>query len=85
MPQDLLYGMRKYWEKQRTDVLFGGVGKKLRKELLHKIAKLQQLEKEWQNCYFSLIDKEEEIRAEEIELKRILGEFARLCKRFTER
>jgi len=85
VPQDLLYEMRRYWEKQKTGLLFGGIGRRLKRELLHKIAKLQQLEKEWQNRYFSLLDIEEEIRSEEVELKKILGEFAKLCKRFTER
>ena len=42
---------------------------------------MQELEKEWQERYFDLIEKEEEIRDVEKELKKILGEFVEVCKK----
>jgi hypothetical protein len=45
------------------------------------MAALQGLEKEWQDIYFDLIEKEEEIKDKEKELKKMLKEFIELCKK----
>ncbi len=74
---DLLGEMKEYWEKQKSAMLIGP-GKELKQKLLEKIHALRTLEKEWQEVYFNLLEKEEKIKAEEAELKTTLAEFTKL-------
>ena len=78
LPRDIDSNMRDYWEKQKNDL--GVIGKNFKTRIKEKISKLQILEKDWQNIYFDLMEKEDEIREEESELKKILKEFVELCR-----
>lgn len=81
MPQDVVSSMRNYWENQKNNSVLQILGKNFKERINEKTKLLQAKEKEWQNIYFDLIEKEEEIREEEEELKRILSEFVELCRR----
>lgn len=80
LPQDIVSDMRNYWEKQKSVSAISIMGRNFKEKITEKTEKLQQLEREWQATYFQLIEKEEEIRKEEQELKGILAEFVELCK-----
>jgi hypothetical protein len=80
LPRDILSDMRNYWEKQKTESILDLLGKNFQEKIAVKISKLQNLEKEWQSTYFELIEKEEEIKAHEAELKETLREFVEVCK-----
>jgi hypothetical protein len=80
MPRDILSDMREYWEKQKTESVLELLGKNFQEKIESKISKLQDLEKDWQTTYFELIEKEEEIKNQEAELKEFLKEFVDLCK-----
>lgn len=77
---DLLEEMKEYWLKQNTSTLLGP-GKEMKKKLLEKINTMRILEREWQENYFSLMEKEEKIKKEEAELKSALSDFIKLCKK----
>ncbi len=81
MPQDIVSNMRNYWENQKTKSVLQVLGRNFKQRINEKTQELQSKEKEWQNIYFDLIEKEEEIKEEEEELKRILSEFVELCRR----
>jgi hypothetical protein len=81
LSMDMLGEMKNYWESQKSNVLFTTTERGLRQKLLNKIGMLQSLEGEWQETHVHLIDKEEQIRVEEIELKNMLADFRDLCKR----
>jgi len=80
LPGDIVSQMREYWEKQQPDILLNAISNDLKIDLLEKTNKLDQLEKEWQEIYFKLLSKEEEIRKEEKELKDSLSEFMNVFK-----
>ena len=81
LPKDVIGEMRNYWEHQKKDVIIKKLGKNFKGRIMEKIETLQELEKEWQDIYFDLTEKEEEIRDEEKELKKLLAEFVEICKR----
>lgn len=81
LPGDVVSGMRQYWESQAQDPVMGILGRDFKERISEKTANLQKLEKQWQEIYFSLMEKEEGIRKEEGELKSILKEFLDLCKK----
>jgi hypothetical protein len=81
LPRDIVNDMRNYWEKQKHNTVIQLVGKNFQEKISEKTIKLKHLEKEWQDIYFDLIEKEEEIRNEERELKKVLSEFVELCNR----
>jgi len=72
--------MREYWEKQQPEILLKNVSGDLKNKLMNKTNKLHKLEKEWQEVYFHLMEKEDLIRKEEKELKGDLSEFINLYK-----
>ncbi|MCW8965650.1 MAG: hypothetical protein OQK82_03050 [Candidatus Pacearchaeota archaeon] len=80
LPGDIVSDMREYWENQKSDSILKILGKNLQDKISKKIQDLQILEKQWQAIYFDLIEKEEEIKKEESELKEILAEFMKICK-----
>ncbi len=80
LPQDAVEGMKGYWEKQKESSVIKIIGKDFKEKINEKTEKLQKLEKEWQGTYFQMLEKEEEIRKEEQELKKVLAEFVGLCK-----
>ncbi len=70
-----------YWEKQKGKLIMGSVAATFRDRINQKSSLIKKLEREWQNLYFELVDKEEEIKEQEQELKKLLNEFAKICKR----
>lgn len=81
LPQDVVGGMREYWESQKNNSVLEVLGKNFKQRINEKTKELQEREREWQNIYFDLVEKEEEIRDSEQELKSILAEFVEICKR----
>jgi hypothetical protein len=78
LPQDTVSNMKKYWAHQK-----GGssvLGGKLKEQVNEKTAELQKIEKEWQDLYFQLVEKEEEIKVKERELKKIIAELVEVYK-----
>lgn len=80
LQKDTVSSMKSYWEKQKNISAIGILGKNYKNKITEKTSHLQNLEKEWQAKYFEMIEKEEEIRKEERELKNILAEFVEICK-----
>jgi hypothetical protein len=78
---DLVHQMRTYWEEQKPELLLKNVGSDLKAKMNEKTNKLHILEKEWQDIYFALLSKEEEIRTEEKDLKEVIGEYITICKK----
>jgi hypothetical protein len=81
LPRDIVTDMRKHWEGKNNSSVINILGRNFKDRINEKTARLQVLEKEWQGIYFDLIEKEEEIREQEKELKKMLAEFVELCKR----
>lgn len=79
--KDIVLQMRQYWEKQSPNMILKNMGGDLKNRLLEKTDKLNKLEKEWQEIYFSLLAKEDEIRKEEKELKESLSEVISIFKK----
>jgi hypothetical protein len=80
LPGDIVYQMREYWERQQPELLMKNVSGELKNKLMEKTNKLHKLESDWQETYFVLLSKEEQIRKEEKELKDALSEFISLFK-----
>ena len=85
LPGDVANEMRGYWENKKTDSIIKILGKNFQEKISGKISSLQNLEKEWQEIYFRLIEKEEKIKDKERELKKLLNEFIELCKKRKEK
>lgn len=73
-PQDIVHQLRDYWENQKPEILLKKVGKDVKEKILAKTEMLDQLEKDWQEIYFQLLEKENEIRSQEKEIKSLLSE-----------
>lgn len=83
LPQDIVLEMREYWKNQQDPPLMQVLGRNFKEKITERLNKLQGLEREWQNTYFDLVEKEEEIREQERELKKIMAEFVEVCKKRT--
>ena len=81
---DIVNGMKEYWEKQKPGIIIQNIGRNFRDKINEKTSELQKLEKEWQAGYFQLVEKEEDIREKDKELKELLSEFVKSCKKKTE-
>jgi hypothetical protein len=81
LPGDMVFHMREYWQKQQPEILLKNISGELKDKLMNKTERLHQLEREWQEVYFHLMTKEDEIRKEEGELKAALSEFVDMHKR----
>jgi hypothetical protein len=81
LPEDIITNMRSYWENKKKGAVIKMLGKGFQEKISQRILSLQELEKQWQDNYFALIEKEEEIKEQEEELKKMLKEFIELCKR----
>lgn len=81
LPKDTLSEMKTYWEKQNSNSVIQALGKDFQDKITGKISTLQNLEKKWQDTYFDLMEKEEKIKEEEKELKKMLSEFIQFCKK----
>ncbi len=75
LPNDIVFQMREYWEKQQPELMLKQMRGDLKRELADKTERLHGLEGEWQEIYFKLLAKEDEIRREERALKDTLNEF----------
>lgn len=73
--EDIVQQMRNYWEKQKPELALRNMNNELVTQLKEKTENLHSLEKEWQQIYLSLIEKEEQMREDEKELKKMLAEF----------
>jgi hypothetical protein len=80
LPQDSVSSMKKYWANQKGGPMGEVIHKKFKEQINEKTARLQKIEKEWQDLYFQLIEKEEELKEGERELKKILAEFVDIYK-----
>lgn len=83
--RDVLDDMKSYWKHQKKISVLESAGRSFKERISVKVSALQQLEKNWQMTYFDLIEKEEEIRDTEAELKEMLREFMNICKHKQER
>ncbi|MBR9705040.1 hypothetical protein GOV12_06525 [Candidatus Pacearchaeota archaeon] len=81
LPRDIVSDMRKHWEGKKNSSVINVLGRNFKDRINERTSKLQDLEREWQDIYFDLIEKEEEIREQEKELKKMLSEFVEICKR----
>ena len=72
--------MKDYWEKKKVDFKLDVLKQKYKEKIFLKMSKLEELEMEWKKTYFDLISKEDMIKVEEKELKKILKEFSDSCK-----
>ncbi|MFH1209870.1 MAG: hypothetical protein V1663_03715 [archaeon] len=81
LTKDLIVNMKENWKKQRSNIIFTYEEKKLKDDILSKITKLQSMEEEWQTYHLRLIEKEENIKKDEEELKTVLRKFRDLCSR----
>lgn len=84
LPKDTLSEMKNYWEKQKSNSMIQILGKDFQDKITKKISFLQELEKSWQDTYFDLVEKEEKIKEQERELKKMLAEFIGFCKKRVE-
>ena len=80
---DIVNQMKDYWEKNKTNLVTSHVGKDLKIKIEEKTKKLHSLEKEWQDVYFRLMAKEDEIREEEKTLKETLGDLVQTYNRYS--
>jgi hypothetical protein len=81
MTEDIVDQMKSYWENKKPELLLKSVGKDLKVKIAEQTEVLHKLEHEWQDIYFALLNKEEQIRDEEKELKQTITEFMDVCKR----
>lgn len=83
--RDVLDDMKDYWKNQKKISVLDAASRSFKERISAKVSHLQHLEKSWQMTYFDLIEKEEEIRDDERELKEMLKEFMKVCKHKQER
>jgi len=85
LPTDVVADMKDYWAGQKQGSFARLIGRNFKERIYERTVRLQQLEKDWQNIYFDLVEKEEDIRNEEKELKKLLSEFVKLAKSKTKK
>jgi hypothetical protein len=73
--------MKEYWEKQKDEFITEAVEKEFKERINEKMISLQKLEGEWQEIYINLIKKEEEMKKEEKNVKKIIKEFSDVFKK----
>ncbi len=83
LSEDIVTQMKDYWEKQKDSILPKNISDNIRSQLVDSTDKLHSLEKEWQEIYFNLLSKVDEIREEEKNLKQPLGGVLEGYKRFS--
>ena len=70
--------MKEYWEKQKNDFITGAIEKEFKERINQRMNNLQKLEGEWQEIYIELIKKEEEMKKEEKNIKKIIKDFSQM-------
>ncbi len=68
--------MKEYWETQKNEFITETVEKEFKARIKERMNKLQQLETEWQEIYIKLAEKEEEMKKEEKNVKKIIKDFS---------
>lgn len=81
LPKDIVNEMKFYWVDNKKELVLKSLGKGFKEKIESKIEYLKNMESEWQNIYFELIKKEEDIKKGEDELKKIISEFVEMCNR----
>lgn len=69
-------GMKDYWEKKKEDFIIETVEKEFRSRINERISHLQELEMAWQEIYIKLLEKEEEMKKEETNIKKLIKDFS---------
>jgi len=70
-----------YWKDKKKDIIVKNLGGGFKDRIDDKSNKLHKLEEEWQEYYFKLMKKEEEIEELEKELKKDMRKFMEACNR----
>jgi hypothetical protein len=78
--RDVVTDMKEFWNQKKDSTMMQVLNDKFKERISKKTLELESLEKDWRNIYFKMVEKEEEIREKERELKKILHEFLELCK-----
>jgi hypothetical protein len=73
--------MKEYWEKQKDEFITESVEKEFKLRINERMIYLQKLEGEWQEIYINLIQKEEEMKKEEENIKKIIKDFSEVLKK----
>ena len=73
--------MKEYWEKQKDEFITEAVEKEFRARINERMNALQKLEAEWQEIYIDLIKKEEDMKKEEKNIKKIINDFSEVFKK----
>lgn len=73
--------MKEYWEKQKNEFITETVEKEFKARINERMHHLQKLESEWQEIYIKLVEKEEEMKKEEKNIKKIIKDFSEVVKR----
>ena len=73
--------MKEYWEQQKDEFITESIEKEFKERINEKMISLQKLEGEWQQIYIGLIQKEEEMKKEERNIKKIIKEFSEVIKK----
>lgn len=76
---NVLEDMKGHWKEKRKVLELDMQIKEYRSKILDKISHLKEIEKSWQQNYFNLIEREEKIKEEELELKKLLEELTSIC------
>lgn len=73
--------MKEYWENQKNEFITETVEKEFKARINERMHKLQKLESEWQERYIKLVEKEEEMKKEEKNIKKIIKDFSEAIKK----
>ena len=73
--------MKEYWENQKDEFITETVEKEFKARINEKMIDLQKLEAEWQEIYINLVKKEEEMKKEEKNIKKIMKDFSLVIKK----
>lgn len=77
---DLVNKMKSYWNSQKRVSVLDIMAKNFKEKIAGKVSELQKLERDWQNVYFDLVEKEELIKEAEAGLREMVSEFMTICK-----
>jgi hypothetical protein len=73
--------MKEYWENQKDEFITESLEKEFRARINERMTCLQKLESEWQQIYIDLVEKEEEMKKEEKNIKQIIKDFSQVFKK----
>ncbi len=73
--------MKEYWEGQKDEFITETIEKEFKSRISERMKNLQKLEAEWQKKYIDLLQKEQEMKKEEMHIKKIIKEFSDVFKK----